>query len=88
MALGALGAIRASGRGIPHDVAIVGFDNMPESAFFWPPLTTVYQKLSHVGRLAVQQLHQMIEARREQTMAVEAVVTTVEPELIVRNSSN
>jgi LacI family transcriptional regulator len=88
VALGALMALHASGRRVPDDVAIVGFDNMPESAFFWPPLTTVYQKLAHVGRLAVQQLHQMIEARREQARAIEAVVTTVEPELIVRSSSN
>jgi DNA-binding LacI/PurR family transcriptional regulator len=60
---------------------------MPESAYFWPPLTTVYQKLAHVGRTAVQQLHQMIEARREQQSVLEAVVTTIEPELIVRASS-
>ncbi len=87
IALGALGAIHRSDRRVPQDVAIVGFDNMPESAFFWPPLTTVYQKLGQVGRIAVQKLHQMIEARREQKEAAPAVVTTVEPELIVRASS-
>ena len=87
IALGALGAIHASGRGVPHDIAVVGFDNMPESAYFWPPLTTVYQKLSHVGRTAVRQLHQMIEARRDLQSPYEGVVTTVEPELIVRASS-
>jgi LacI family transcriptional regulator len=87
IALGALGAIHASGRSVPQDIAIVGFDNMPESAYFWPPLTTVYQKLAHVGRTAVQQLHRMIEARREEQANLEAVVTTIEPELIVRASS-
>jgi LacI family transcriptional regulator len=86
IALGALGAIHASGRRVPEDIAVVGFDNMPESAYFWPPLTTVYQKLTHVGRTAVQQLHQMIEARRQQTV-VEAASTSIEPELIVRASS-
>jgi LacI family transcriptional regulator len=87
IALGALGAMHASGRNVPADIAIVGFDNMPESAFFWPPLTTVYQKLGQVGRIAVQNLHQMIEARREQTRTAEAVVTMIEPELIIRASS-
>jgi LacI family transcriptional regulator len=87
IALGALGAIRAAGRRVPDDIAVVGFDNMPESAYFWPPLTTVYQKLAHVGRTAVQQLHQMIEARRENRASMEAFVTTIEPELIVRASS-
>jgi LacI family transcriptional regulator len=87
IALGALGAIHQSGRRIPEDIAIVGFDNSPESAFYWPPLTTVYQKLVNVGHIAVQNLHQMIEARRQQRGYVEAALTLVEPELIVRASS-
>lgn len=87
IALGALGAAHKLGRHIPEDLAIVGFDNTPDSAFYWPPLTTVYQKLVYVGRIAVQNLHQMIEARRQPKGSVEAVVTMVEPELIVRASS-
>jgi LacI family transcriptional regulator len=87
IALGALGAIHRSGRRVPQDVAIVGFDNAPESAFYWPPLTTVYQKLVNAGRIAVQNLHQMIEARRQQRGFVEAATTMIEPELIVRASS-
>jgi LacI family transcriptional regulator len=87
IALGALGTIHAAGRSVPQNIAIVGFDNMPEAAYFWPPLTTVYQKLAHVGRTAVQQLHQMIEARRVRKAVLEAVVITIEPELIVRASS-
>lgn len=87
IALGALGAIHRSGRRVPQDVAIVGFDNAPESAFYWPPLTTVYQKLVNVGHIAVQNLHQMIEARRSQRGYIEAALTLVEPELIVRASS-
>jgi hypothetical protein len=63
-----------------QDVTVVGFDNAPESAFYWPPSTTVYQKLVNVGRVAVQNLHPMIEARRLQK-------GTIEPELIVRASS-
>jgi LacI family transcriptional regulator len=87
IALGALGAIYQSGRRVPQDVAVVGFDNAPESAFYWPPLTTVYQKLVNVGHIAVQNLHQMIEAHRQQRGYVEAALTLIEPELIVRASS-
>jgi LacI family transcriptional regulator len=86
IALGALGAIHSCGRSVPDDVAVIGFDDMPESAYFWPPLTTVSQRLTDVGRTAVQQLHRMIEARRE-GLSVEAVATTIEPELVVRASS-
>jgi LacI family transcriptional regulator len=87
IALGALGAIHQSGQRVPQDVAVVGFDNAPESAYYWPPLTTVYQKLVNVGRIAVQNLHQMIEARRQQRGYIEAALTLIEPELIVRASS-
>jgi LacI family transcriptional regulator len=87
IALGALGAIHQSGRRVPQDLAIVGFDNTPESAFYWPPLTTVYQKLVNVGHIAIQNLHQMIEARRQQKGYLEPALTLIEPELIIRASS-
>jgi len=87
IALGALGAIHQSSRRVPQDLAIVGFDNAPESAFYWPSLTTVYQKLVNVGHIAVQNLHQMIEARRRQKGYLEPALTLIEPELIVRASS-
>lgn len=88
IALGALGVAHQSGRRVPDDLAIAGFDNIPESAFFWPPLTTVYQQLIEAGGLAVEKLHQWIEARRrsDKGAAPEAAVLT--PELIVRRSSS
>jgi LacI family transcriptional regulator len=87
IALGALGTAHRLGRRIPQDLAIVGFDNIPESACFWPPLTTIYQQLIDVGRISVQTLHRMIEANRQSKTPYEATVTLVKPELIVRASS-
>jgi LacI family transcriptional regulator len=87
IALGALSTAHRLGLQIPRDLAIVGFDNIPESACFWPPLTTVYQQLIDVGRIAVQTLHRMIEANRQLTTSEEASVTLVKPELIIRASS-
>ncbi len=87
IALGALGTAHRLGRKIPQDLAIVGFDNMPESACFWPPLTTVYQQLIDVGRIAVQSLHRMIEAHHQSIAHNEAAVTLLKPELIIRASS-
>jgi LacI family transcriptional regulator len=87
IALGAMRALSAAGRRIPQDLAIVGFDNMPESAFFGPPLTTIYQHLVDVGRIAVQNLHRMIEVLRKGKEFVEAEVMISEPELIVRAST-
>jgi LacI family transcriptional regulator len=87
IALGALGTSHRLGKQIPKDLAIVGFDNTPESACFWPPLTTVYQRLLDVGRVAVQTLHTMIELNRQSKTPTEAAVTLIKPELIVRASS-
>jgi LacI family transcriptional regulator len=87
IALGALGAAHRLGKQIPQDLAIVGFDNIPESACFWPPLTTVYQQLIDVGRISVQTLNSLIEANRQPRMSFEATTMMVKPELIIRASS-
>jgi LacI family transcriptional regulator len=85
--LGALGALSAAGRRVPADVALVGFDDIPESQYFQPPLTTVHQKLVEVGRSAVQQLHQIIRAREDELQPSGGRVTLMSPQLVVRASS-
>lgn len=87
MALGALGVVHGSGRRVPQDIAIVGFDNTPESEYFSPPLTTVYQQLVDAGRVAVQVLHKLIEARREGKDNAEPTLELLAPELVIRSSS-
>lgn len=88
IALGALGAAHEAGRRVPDDLAVVGFDNIPESAFFWPPLTTVYQQLVDVGCIAVKSLHQMITAGYSQQAPADLASTVIQPELLVRASSS
>src|SRR3954452_664615 len=56
MAFGAIEALRAHGRRIPEDVAVVGFDNAPAAARHLPPLTTVEQPVEQMGRLMVRML--------------------------------
>ena len=63
MALGVLRAAHLAGRRVPDDLAVAGFDNIPESAYFWPPLTTVNQNLKAVGGEAVRALNELIDAR-------------------------
>jgi DNA-binding LacI/PurR family transcriptional regulator len=50
MALGLLSAFREAGIEVPADISVVGFDDIPESAYFAPPLTTIRQEFSKVGR--------------------------------------
>jgi LacI family transcriptional regulator len=87
IALGALGTAYRFGLRVPQDLAIVGFDNIPDSACFWPPLTTIYQQLIDAGRISVQQLHKMIEAYRQYANVGDLTVTMIKPQLIVRSSS-
>jgi LacI family transcriptional regulator len=87
IALGALGIAHQLGRQVPEELAIVGFDNTPESAFFWPPLTTIYQQLVNVGGIAVKTLHEMISARRLEREPLQSSATTLKPELVIRAST-
>lgn len=61
MALGVLQACHETGRKVPGSISVIGFDDMPESAHFWPPLTTIHQQFDQVGRTAVETLLSAIE---------------------------
>ncbi|MGW3999452.1 LacI family DNA-binding transcriptional regulator [Amycolatopsis sp. NPDC004772] len=82
MALGVLRALHETGRAVPASVSVVGFDDMEESAHFWPPLTTIRQSFEAVGRHAVKALLAEIETGTE---AGEPVLLPTE--LIIRSST-
>lgn len=81
MALGLLRACHEIGRAIPGTLSVVGFDDMLESAEFWPPLTTVHQHFDEVGRTAVATLLAAIDGAPTSPNAL--VPTT----LVIRNSA-
>lgn len=61
MALGALLALSEAGLQVPQQVSLVGFDNIPESAFFQPPLTTIDQDFVTLAQRSLEQLLALIE---------------------------
>ncbi len=83
MALGAMKVARQMGRQIPQDLAIVGFDDIPESPYFSPSLTTVRQDVAEMGRQGVKQLLTLLDD--EENLESSSVV--LPPKLIVRESS-
>jgi len=56
MAAGALRALRAAGRRVPDDVAVVGFEDSAVARYAQPPLTTVRQPIEEMGRQATRLL--------------------------------
>lgn len=60
-AIGAMSAVRDAGLRVPEDVAITGFDDIPSSAYTFPPLTTVHIPISELGRRSVRLLSAAIE---------------------------
>jgi DNA-binding LacI/PurR family transcriptional regulator len=81
-AIGAIRAIQESGLRIPHDVSVVGFDDIPWAAYNTPSLTTVRQPLDRMGQMAAETLIRMIEHGAEETSEI-----AVEPTLVVREST-
>ncbi len=87
MALGVLQTACRQGIRVPHDLAVVGFDGLPEAAYYWPPLTTIYQDLRNLGWTAVRELVRAIEANRYEQEIFEPRSISLRPELIARESS-
>lgn len=63
MALGLLHGFHELGVRVPGDVSVVGFDDIPEAAHFWPPLTTVRPDFSELGRRCMARLHDQLSGR-------------------------
>jgi LacI family transcriptional regulator len=86
MALSVLRVAHRLGIHVPRDLAVVGFDNLTESAFFWPALTTINQNQLELGGRAVQELVAQIEVfQRNEEVAPKNILLS--PDLIVRESS-
>jgi LacI family transcriptional regulator len=62
-AIAAMDAARTLGLAVPHDLSVIGFDNVPESALCEPPLTTIEQPIQRMGFEAVELLIGLIEQR-------------------------
>jgi len=80
MALGFMHACWDSGLDVPGDISVVGFDDIPEAAHFYPPLTTVRQNFAEIGRRAISLL--LSELQGDPVDPVR-----IEPELIIRRST-
>lgn len=84
IALGALKALRDGGLRVPEDVAVVGFDDLPQTFFIEPFLTVITQPAYEMGRRATQ----LLLARLSTDPPDEHQEIVLPTELIVRRSTN
>ncbi|MFO8035254.1 MAG: LacI family DNA-binding transcriptional regulator [Anaerolineales bacterium] len=83
MALGVMEAVENRGLSIPMDIAVVGFDDIPQASIIRPSLTTVQQPMYKMGQTAVEMILSQIEG-----VPLPEINVKFETELIVRKSSN
>ena len=82
MTLGVLRALKQAGLRVPDDVSLIGFDDVPEAAYFDPPLTTIRQDFGEVGHRGLQLLLDQINSDQPTSTH-----ETIEPELVIREST-
>jgi DNA-binding LacI/PurR family transcriptional regulator len=82
MALGMLRAFREKGKAVPDDISLIGFDDVPESSSYAPPLTTVRQDLDSVGEQCVDNVLLQVN-----TGIIKTGATLIPTELVPRQST-
>jgi LacI family transcriptional regulator len=86
MALTVLQIAHRQGLRVPQELAVAGFDDIAESAYFWPALTTIKQNQHELGCRAVQETVKQIEAvRNNEKLIPKNIVLSLE--LVIRESS-
>jgi DNA-binding LacI/PurR family transcriptional regulator len=81
LAMQAVQAVRACGRRVPEDVAVIGYDDMPLAAWGDPPLSSVHQPVSLAGEQIVDALQAQIRGERthSRTLPVHLVLRASAP---------
>jgi len=81
----AIYAMKQKGLRVPHDVAVVSFNNEPVSAFFSPAISSVSQPIQEMGTETVRLLLKQLDAAETTTVVNETII--MDTQLIVRASS-
>lgn len=87
MAIGAIRAANDLNVRIPDDIAMAGFDDIPEAAFTQPRLTTICQQVVAIGRCSVVELVRLITGASAHEVDGTSPVMMLQPSLVVRESS-
>ncbi|QGX91540.1 HTH-type transcriptional repressor PurR [Tatumella sp. TA1] len=81
MAMGAICAANEQGLSVPQDISVIGYDNIRNSRFFTPALTTIHQPKIELGEKALEMLLDRIVNKRDEAQRLE-----IHPQLVERRS--
>jgi DNA-binding LacI/PurR family transcriptional regulator len=81
-AVGVLNAVAESGRRVPDDVSVIGFDDVRLAAYTSPPLTTIHQPAREIGAHATSLLFDLARGKKPRRLH-----HLFRPELVVRRST-
>jgi LacI family transcriptional regulator len=85
-ACAAIRALTKAGYQVPADCSVIGFDDIPSSAFYNPSLTTVQQQLEMQGTLGAEMIQELIKATIEKRI-LPAKHRKLDPTIIIRDST-
>ena len=80
LAYGARLALHRAGLRVPEDVSLIGFDDLPHSAFTLPPLTSVRQSVYEIGTSAAKAMFDLLNKVKPPARLIDA-------ELVIREST-
>jgi len=77
MAVGCMAALREHGLEVPHDVSLVGFDDIPMARYLTPPLTTVQVPAAELGRRALEGLFAIVDQAGRSAVSHHVIAPTL-----------
>ncbi len=83
MALGVLRALHESGIDVPNQISVIGYDDTDDSAYFYPPLTTIRQDFDLLGRKAAEFMINLLA--KSNIAPIQSVLPT---ELVIRQTTS
>ncbi len=83
MAIGCMSALSEAGVGVPREIAVTGYDDIPIARYLSPPLTSVRVRITELGALALARLEVGIENPQKK---IAATAQTLRTDLVVRSS--
>ncbi len=60
MAFSAAVGLYRHGKRVPHDVSLVGFDDLAGSVYFVPPLTTIHNPIQEIGQISARAILRLL----------------------------